>query len=178
MVQELMDSTTKNQTLVVCRPAGGGQPPPEVPSKVCLCSSCGIAVWRADSSPNFAKPICMTCFLKLDPTTVGPAEMTDQQRAELDEYYKTHPEKDPALNPSLEAFGSVGPEELSDIEGLAVVIERLCQSLRDLRREHPESFFGAPVERLYDSLEAALSHFYRARVESTSQEPSSDPEAS
>jgi hypothetical protein len=53
----------------------------------------------------------------------------------------------------------------SDIRDLSITTERLCDSLRDLRRENPECFFGQPVEKLYRSLEAALDDFYRAKAE-------------
>jgi len=52
-----------------------------------------------------------------------------------------------------------------DIRDLAITTERLCDSLRNLRRENPELFFGQPVEKLYQNLEGALNEFYRAKTE-------------
>lgn len=78
------------------------------------------------------------------------------------------------LPSALECFEAVKAGDLDSVGGLVDVVERLCSSLRELRAQAPESFFGQPVERLYDSLEAALACFHRSRVESTSSEVPSD----
>lgn len=147
-----------SEKLLACRRVEGG-PEPAVPSQRGLCSECAEPIWIAKSSPKDVKEICLQCFEKLDPKEVEFAGLTPEQEEEIN------------------AFSLVNKGDLDDIEGLPPVIERLCNSLRELRRDNPKSFFGHPVEGLYDSLEAALADFYRAKVESTSPPHPSDPGA-
>lgn len=48
---------------------------------------------------------------------------------------------------------------------IVTAVEDLCDSLRELRRDEPEKFYGHPVEDLYKSLENALWDFYRSKME-------------
>jgi hypothetical protein len=48
-------------------------------------------------------------------------------------------------------------------ERLAIIIEHLCDHLRELRREGAPQFYGSPYERLYRSLDAALDSYYHAK---------------
>lgn len=57
-----------------------------------------------------------------------------------------------------------------DIPPLCESIERLCDSLRSLRRENPQLFFDHPVEGLLRRLESALESFYRAKASDTPTE--------
>jgi hypothetical protein len=45
------------------------------------------------------------------------------------------------------------------------IIEKLCDQLRALRRENPESFFNKAEHALYARLEAALENYYRSKVQ-------------
>lgn len=177
-----MESTTENQKgpeqLVVCKPVSEG--PPYVPSQKVLCTRCHREVWVANTSPQVAA-ICTDCFIRMAPQEKEEIQVQGPslaQQKEMAEYYRAHPEEVPGrIEEALESE-SVTPQDLEDIPHLCIVIERLCDSLRNLRRENPNSFFGHPVERLYDSLEAALSSFYHSKVESTSPEAPSPETAS
>jgi hypothetical protein len=151
-----MDSTTK---ILICPLAGEEYPPPVVPSSMDYCAGCQQSVWRADSSPATDKVLCSRCALKLG----GVDSLTEEQKKEIGQYYREHPYE------AKRDLASLGMRELTggefeDIPELCVVIEQLLDRLRDLRRSAPEQFFGQPVERLYDSLEASVSSFYRAGV--------------
>lgn len=62
------------------------------------------------------------------------------------------------------------PDPLYPFNQMVESIERLCLSLRDLRRENPEKYFDLPVEKLYQSLEDALDCFYRSRLKEENPE--------
>lgn len=166
-----MDSTMKKEQVIICRRTSEGQA--HVPSVKDTCSECGEEIWIAHSSPQ-ARKICTVCAVKLLPEEIQVMPPTLAQQEELAAYYRAHPEE---RDGAIEAFQSVTPGDLNEVEGLTPVIERLCSSLRELRREHPKQFFGRPVERLYDSLDAALGSFYRSQVESTSPGVPNDPGA-
>ena len=87
--------------------------------------------------------------------------LTEKQKKDIAGYYQAHPEETLTENPDL-----------------CEMVERLCESLRELRRETPEKFFGQPVEALYERLEAALACFYKARVSEEGQELTNDPRGS
>jgi hypothetical protein len=134
--------------ILACRRVSSGEA--AVPSLVNLCSECGEPVWRANSSPKDSdiKVECLECFERLHGSE------------EPDEIRVTLPQAD-----------EMAEHLTGDHPNLCEVIERLCDSLRDVRRSKPETFFGRPVETLYNRLEAALSSFYRAKVPSTSPDP-------
>lgn len=165
-----MDSTMKKEPekILVCKPVSEG--PAYVPSQKVLCSNCHREVWVADTSPQ-ARAICTDCFVRLpkeeqEQMVIAPPTLAQQE--EMAAYYQAHPEEKDA---AIQAFESVTSHDITEIEGLCEVIERLCSSLRELRAENPDKFFGRPVENLYKSLEAALDSFYRSKVESTSPSP-------
>jgi hypothetical protein len=153
-----MDSTTK---ILICRLAGEEYPHLAVPSSMDYCADCGQSVWRANSSPAAQKVLCTKCALKLG-NELKLEDLSEEQQEELGQYYRNHPGE--VRNDVLKAFESVSDSDLEDIPDLCVVIERLLDHLRELRRTAPKQFFDQPVERLYDSLEASLSSFYRAGV--------------
>ena len=142
--------------ILICRRVSYG--PAAVPSIPRQCYQCGEPVWVAGSSPEHDKVLCTDC-------AVGDSEA------------KPEPPTEKQLS-ALDAFNAVKAEDLESIKGLSIVIERLCDSLRNLRREDPDKFFGQPVERLYDSLEAALGSFYRAAVSEEREADKIDPGAS
>lgn len=133
--------------ILACRRVASGEA--GVPSTRETCTECGEDVWRANSSPKDVKVVCLECFEKL------------YGHEEVDELRVTFPQVEEMA------------ENLSgDHPMLCNVIEHLCDSLRKVRRENPEGFFGRPMETLYERLEAALSSFYRAKLQSTSPTPS------
>lgn len=139
-----MDSTTER--ILICRRISHG--PASVPSIPEACFRCGEPVWVAGSRPAHDKVACTEC-------------------AAAQEDLKLELRSEEQLG-TLAVFQTVTEADFESIKGLSIVIERLLDSLRNLRREHPELFFGQPVEGLYTSLEAALASFYRSRV---SEEP-------
>jgi hypothetical protein len=59
--------------------------------------------------------------------------------------------------------GLASPAQASPTERLSLIIEHLCDHLRELRRENPDHYFGTPYENLYRSLDAGLDSFYHAK---------------
>lgn len=55
------------------------------------CAKCGEKVWRAYSSPDYLRALCVQCIAEIDPKEeIELMPPTERQRAEIEAYAKRH----------------------------------------------------------------------------------------